>query len=129
MDGFQKTKTIVSRFLVNLLVSLLSLSGISQVVSGCVLSLKTQMEFALNIVSLPSIRKFAPTIQDWVEGNLGVAFRTACVHHCLVVFASLGIIIGSLLSRFSIPGRSFGLHVFLAGMLSRLAVDYQSFWN
>jgi raffinose/stachyose/melibiose transport system permease protein len=119
MDGFQKTKTIVSRFLVNLLVSLLSLSCIFPVVWMMYSSLKTQKEFALNIVSLPSHPQFANYSQALVEGNLGVAFLNSMLYTTVsVVFAvTLAFIIGYLLSRFSFPGRSFVYTFFLAGML------------
>jgi raffinose/stachyose/melibiose transport system permease protein len=119
MDGFQKTKTIVSRFLVNLLVSLLSLSCIFPVVWMMYSSLKTQKEFTLNIVSLPSHPQFANYSQALVEGNLGVAFLNSMLYTTVsVVFAvTLAFIIGYLLSRFSFPGRSFVYTFFLAGML------------
>jgi raffinose/stachyose/melibiose transport system permease protein len=82
-------------------------------------SIKTEKNFALDTLGLPTELHFQNYPKAFTEGRIGTYMMNSLINTIItVIFALLlGFIIGYCLSRFKFPGRNFLYYLFLAGML------------
>ncbi len=110
---------IFGRIIINVALWLLSITCIFPIVWMIYSSLKTQREFAVDIISLPQKPAFSNYVQAITEGNLGTYFMNSVYYTVISVLIAvlLSFVIGYILSRFKFRGRTFVYYFFLAGML------------
>lgn len=110
---------ICGRTIINIALWLLSITCIFPIVWMIYSSLKTQKEFAIDIISLPQKPAFSNYVQAITEGNLGTYFMNSVYYTVISVLIAviLSFVIGYILSRFKFRGRTFIYYFFLAGML------------
>lgn len=114
-----KGTRICGRTIINIALWLLSITCIFPIVWMIYSSLKTQKEFAIDIISLPQKPAFSNYVQAITEGNLGTYFMNSVYYTVIAVLIAviLSFVIGYILSRFKFRGRTFIYYFFLAGML------------
>ena len=114
-----KGTRICGRTIINIALWLLSITCIFPIVWMIYSSLKTQKEFAIDIISLPQKPAFSNYVQAITEGNLGTYFMNSVYYTVISVLIAviLSFVIGYILSRFKFRGRTFIYYFFLAGML------------
>ncbi|GHV42538.1 ABC transporter permease [Spirochaetia bacterium] len=115
----QKTKDAVSSVICNVLVAALSITCIFPVVWLLYSSLKTERNFANDILGLPTEFRFANYPQAFTEGRIGSYLVNSLYVTVITVIVSivLGFVLGYCLSRYKFPGRTFLYYLFLSGML------------
>jgi len=104
---------------VNAVMLILSLSCIFPIVWMIYSSLKTQQEFNLNIISLPSSLQFRNYVDAFVVGKMNLYFFNSVFVSILTVVLTIlvSFFAAYLLARFSFRGRNAIYFMFLAGML------------
>lgn len=104
---------------INVFLFVVSLSCIYPLIWMLYSSLKTEQEFNLNIMSLPSKPQFQNYIDAFQIGKMGTYFwNSAFVSLFTVVFTILfGFFTAYILARFKFPFRNVIYFMFLAGML------------
>ncbi len=109
----------VETVVVNVIVSLLSITCIFPIIWMIYSALKTQKEFALNTVSLPAHPQFSNFTKAIKDGKLMMYFKNSMINTiAAVLFAVLlSFIIGYIISRYTFKGRKIIYYYFLAGML------------
>lgn len=114
-----KGTRICGRTIINIALWLLSITCIFPIVWMIYSSLKSQKEFAIDIISLPQKPAFSNYVQAITEGNLGTYFMNSVYYTVISVLIAviLSFVIGYILSRFKFRGRTFIYYFFLAGML------------
>ena len=114
-----KGTRICGRTIINIALWLLSITCIFPIVWMIYSSLKTQKEFAIDIISLPQKPAFSNYVHAITEGNLGTYFMNSVYYTVISVLIAviLSFVIGYILSRFKFRGRTFIYYFFLAGML------------
>ena len=114
-----KGTRICGRTIINIALWLLSITCIFPIVWMIYSSLKTQKEFAIDIISLPQKPAFSNYVQAITEGNLGTYFMNSVYYTVISVLIAviLSFVLGYILSRFKFRGRTFIYYFFLAGML------------
>ena len=114
-----KGTRICGRTIINIALWMLSITCIFPIVWMIYSSLKTQKEFAIDIISLPQKPAFSNYVQAITEGNLGTYFMNSVYYTVISVLIAviLSFVIGYILSRFKFRGRTFIYYFFLAGML------------
>lgn len=114
-----KGTRICGRTIINIALWLLSITCIFPIVWMIYSSLKTQKEFAIDIISLPQKPAFSNYVQAITEGNLGTYFMNSVYYTVISVLIAviLSFVIGYILSRFKFRGRTFIYYFFLVGML------------
>ncbi|GKX32255.1 sugar ABC transporter permease [Vallitalea longa] len=105
--------------LANLVVIIYTISCVFPVLWIFYSSLKTQKEFNLNIVSLPSNLNFTNYIEAIKTSHLDKFFLNSVFNSMITVtlVVIIGFMTGYCLSRFKFRGRGFVYTLFLAGML------------
>lgn len=108
----------VLKYLVNILVSIFSITCIFPFVWVIYSSFKTQKEFSLNIMNLPEKIRLENYINALTKGA-NIAFLNSLYISVIAVtlILLLGFITGYLLSRFDFRGRKIIYGLFLSGML------------
>ena len=103
----------------NAFVSLFSITCIFPIIWMIYSSLKTDKEFSLNILSLPSKPEFGNYARAITEGKIGSYFMNSMFNtlSALVVVLVISFITGYCISRFRFKGRTFIYYMFLSGML------------
>ena len=119
IDRIKNTQKTIGSVVVNAILWLFSFTCVFPIFWMLYSSIKSQKEFALNSVGLPTelhFENFAIAIE---EGKLGTYFMNSLVNTVItVVFAIvLAFFIGYCLSRFKFKGRNVLYYFFLAGML------------
>lgn len=109
----------ISRIAANLVMLLFAVSCIFPIVWMIYSSLKTQSQFMLNIVALPTVPQFGNYAQAAKLGNLGPYFFNSFYNSVLSVAGALivSFVTGYVLSRFQFRGRNFLYFYYLSGML------------
>ncbi|TVX99832.1 carbohydrate ABC transporter permease [Cohnella terricola] len=104
---------------INVIMFIVSLSCIFPLIWMLYSSLKTEQEFNLNIMSLPSKPQFQNYIDAFEIGKMGTYFwNSAFVSLLTVVFTILfGFFTAYVIARFKFPFRNAIYFMFLAGML------------
>jgi raffinose/stachyose/melibiose transport system permease protein len=105
--------------IVNLLLCLFSFTCVYPIFWMLYSSLKSQKQFAVDSIGLPTELHFENYIQAITEGKLNVYFFNSLVNTVTTVFVSiiLAYFIGYCLSRFKFRGRNLLYYFFLSGML------------
>jgi raffinose/stachyose/melibiose transport system permease protein len=106
-------------FILNAVMLIFSVASIFPFVWMLYSSLKTEAEFALNIISLPKKPIFSNYLKAIITGRMGeYAFNSLfnCVVTVVLVFIA-SYIVAYFLSRFSFRGRALIYGLFVAGML------------
>lgn len=114
-----KVKRISAAVICNAFCWILSLSCIVPVVWMIYSSLKTDKEFATNILALPTDPQWANYAKAFVAGNMGTYAINSLLNSVLTAVFTLllAFVIGYCLSRFSFKGRNAVYLLFMAGML------------
>lgn len=114
-----KTMRFIPRFLINLFLWIMSLSCIFPVIWMIYSSLKTQQEFNLNIISLPTSLNFQNYVDAFRIGKMDTYFVNSVFVTVLTVIFTvvLSFLAAYILARFDFPGRNLVYFMFLAGML------------
>ncbi|CAH8769227.1 carbohydrate ABC transporter permease [Paenibacillus dendritiformis] len=114
-----KAMRFIPRFLINLFLWVMSLSCIFPVIWMIYSSLKTQQEFNLNIISLPTSLNFQNYIDAFRIGKMDTYFVNSVFVTVLTVIFTvvLSFLAAYILARFDFPGRNLVYFMFLAGML------------
>jgi raffinose/stachyose/melibiose transport system permease protein len=114
-----RVKNGIGAVLANALVAFLSITCIYPMVWLLYSSVKTEKNFALDTLGLPTEFRFQNYPQAFTEGRIGTYMMNSLFNTIItVVFVLLlGFVIGYCLSRFKFPGRNFLYYLFLAGML------------
>ncbi len=111
--------------MMNLVVAIFSISCVFPIVWLVYSSLKTQAEFSVNIISLPSHPQFANylyVIQKYkIMGYFWNSLFSTVLSVAFIIL--LGVVIGYVLARFSFRGRNLLYVFFISGML----IPVQSF--
>ncbi|MYL36926.1 carbohydrate ABC transporter permease [Halobacillus litoralis] len=109
----------IGKSTLNTLLFIFSLSAIFPIVWMIYSSFKTQSEFTLNILSLPSEWNFSNYVEAFKIGQLHNYFFNSVYISFISVFLIifLAFIIGYMLARFAFPGRTIIYVLFLFGML------------
>lgn len=112
-------RKFLTALIINLPVWLLSLSCIFPVLWLLYSSLKTQQEFAISSLSLPSALQFSNYTQAFATANFGTfiinSAKNGMFSLLLVVFVSF--VMGYLLSRYRFRGRGFIYVLLMAGIM------------
>lgn len=114
-----KVKRSVASVAANLVCWLLSISCIAPVIWMVYSSLKTEKEFALNILSLPKAPQWENYVKAFQAGNMG-AYSINSMRNSLlatIICLVLAFMIGYSLARFRFHGRNAVYMLFMAGML------------
>lgn len=114
-----KVKRISASVICNVLCWILSLSCIVPVVWMIYSSLKTDKEFALDILALPKNPQWGNYAKAFVAGNMGTYAVNSLMNSVLTAVFTLvlAFVIGYCLSRFKFKGRNAVYFLFMAGML------------
>lgn len=103
----------------NVLVSLLSITCVFPILWMLYSSLKSQREFALDTVGLPTELHFENYAKAFSEGKIGSYFANSLLDTVITVIVVIlvSFVTGYCLSRFVFLGRRFLYYLFLSGML------------
>ncbi|MDR1902294.1 MAG: carbohydrate ABC transporter permease [Treponema sp.] len=114
-----KVKDGISSIVSNVLVAFLSITCIFPMVWLLYSSLKTERNFANDILGVPTEFRFENYPQAFTEGRIGSYMMNSLFVTVITVIISiiLSFAIGYCLSRFKFPGRTFLYYLFLSGML------------
>lgn len=114
-----KVKRVSAAVICNAFCWILSLSCIVPVVWMIYSSLKTDKEFALNILALPKDPQWGNYAKAFVAGNMGTYAINSLMNSVLTAIFTLvlAFVIGYCLSRFRFKGRNAVYFLFMAGML------------
>ena len=115
----QQIKGSASACITNLLVFFLSITCIYPMVWLLYSSVKTEQNFALDTLGLPTALNFQNYPKAFSDGRIGHYMINSLFNTVITVIfvLLLGFITGYCLSRFKFPGRSLLYYLFLAGML------------
>lgn len=114
-----KVKTSAASLLANAVCWVLSITCIAPVIWMIYSSLKTEKEFALDILSLPKIPQWENYVKAFIAGNMGMYAINSLVNSVAATACTLllAFTIGYCLSRFRFRGRNATYFLFMAGML------------
>jgi raffinose/stachyose/melibiose transport system permease protein len=114
-----RIKNAAGSIICNVLVALLSITCIFPMVWLLYSSLKTERNFANDILGLPTEFRFKNYPQAFTEGRIGTYMKNSLYDTVISVIVAilLGFVIGYCLSRYKFRGRTFLYYLFLSGML------------
>lgn len=114
-----KAKSSIASVIANVLCWFVSLTCIAPVIWMVYSSLKTEKEFALDILSLPQAPQWENYVKAFVAGNMGTYAVNSLLDSLLATAASilLAFMIGYSIARFRFRGRNGVYLLFMAGML------------
>jgi raffinose/stachyose/melibiose transport system permease protein len=112
-------KQAVVNWITNIIVMAFSLFSIFPFVWMMYSSLKTEAEFAQNIIQLPKTLQFSNYIKAIETGKMGLYAINSCYNSIITVAVVVisAFIVGYFLARFDFKGRNLIYGIFIAGML------------
>lgn len=115
----KKLRFSIGSIIINTIMWIFSFTCIFPIFWMIYSSLKSQKEFALDTVGLPTQLHFENFKIAIEEGNLGVYFANSIINTFIAVSIAilLAFFVGYCLSRFTFRGRNLLYYFFLAGML------------
>lgn len=118
-SGISSVKRRISSVILNLICWMFSIACILPVVWMVYSSLKTDKEFSLDILSLPTVLHWENYVTAFSAGKMGTFAINSLFNSVVgtVVTILLTFMIGYALSRFRFRGRKFLNFLFMAGML------------
>lgn len=118
-EEMKKIFKTIRNLAANLFVTVFSVTCIFPIIWMIYSSLKTDQEFSLDILSLPTEPQFQNYVKAIEEGNIGSYFMNSMFNTVITVAIVLVIafVTGYCISRFRFKGRTFIYYMFLAGML------------
>lgn len=114
-----KVKNGAASLVANVLCWVLSITCIAPVIWMIYSSLKTDKEFALDILSLPKTLQWGNYVKAFIAGNMGTYAVNSLLNSVVttVVTLLMAFTIGYCLSRFQFRGRNAIYFLFMAGLL------------
>lgn len=109
----------INAIALNVIVTLFSITCIFPIIWMFYSSLKSNSEFTLNILSLPTKFHFENYVKAVVEGNIMTYFMNSVLNTVITVFLAtiISFVTGYCLSRFEFKGKTTIYYMFLAGMI------------
>jgi raffinose/stachyose/melibiose transport system permease protein len=114
-----KIKYVISGVIANALTAVLSVSCIYPVIWMLYSSLKSESNFAMDILGFPRELRFMNYVRAFTEGKIGFYLLNSIINTIITVGFVLffSFTIGYCLSRFNFRGRNILYYLFLSGML------------
>jgi len=116
---FRKYGNLLQNVLLNVIVYFVTIVSVFPIIWIVYSSLKTQKEFALDIIKFPAKPQFINYIRAIEISNMDIYFLNSLVISltAVIFIILIGYITGYILSRYSFKGRNIIFSLFLLGML------------